>query len=352
MSKLVEADWPRNIPGPRSRGVIRSSNADFRVWEQSISEPEGSGEHLWVLLRKDGWTTVITADVLSQWAGVSKKQVSYAGQKDRHAVTEQWFSIHLPGKPDPSREWNWPEGIQVLKMVRHNRKLRRGALSGNRFQITIRQCSEAHQEIERGLELIDECGVPNYFTEQRFGRDGQNVERAKAFFSGRNRPSRSTRSMLISAARSWLFNQVLAARVTGRDWDQARKGDLMMLSGSHSVFLLEEVDAEITQRAKDGDVHPTGPLPGEVDKLRVQDEIFELEKAVLEGEPEIMKGLLEQRVKSSRRPLRVIPTSFNATWEEQTTLRLDFGLPAGSYATAVLRELFDYTEATQNTHHD
>jgi len=347
MHKLVEADWPRNISRPPGSGIIRSSNSDFRVWEQSNSKPEGVGEHLWVLLRKDGWTTVAVSDLLSRWARVPKKQIGYAGQKDRHAITEQWFSVHLPGRPDPSKEWNWPEGIQILKMKRHNRKLRRGALVGNRFQITIRQCSDERKEIEWKLQLITQYGVPNYFTEQRFGRDGQNVQRAKAFFAARNRFSKHTRSMLISAARSGMFNQVLAARVIGHDWDQACKGDLMMLSGSHSVFLLEEVDAKIIQRVKAGDMHPTGPLPGEKNKLSVQAEILELEEKVLKAEPALMRGLIEQRVKASRRPLRVIPASLKAQWKDESTLRLEFTLPAGSYATAVLRELFYYTDVTQ-----
>ncbi|RUM93525.1 MAG: hypothetical protein DSZ28_08060 [Thiothrix sp.] len=155
--------------------------------------------------------------------------------------------------------------------------------------------------------------------------------------------------MLISAARSGLFNQVLAARVNANDWDQACKGDLMMLSGSHSVFLLEAVDAEIMQRTKEGDIHPTGPLPGEIDKLSVQGRIFTLEDELLKGEADLMRGLTQHRVKSSRRPLRVVPESLKAHWEEERTLRVDFELPAGSYATAVLRELINYSDATRSS---
>jgi len=346
MSKLVEVDWPRSIPGSLGTGIIRSRHSDFRVWEQSSIKLAGLGEHLWVSLQKEGWTTLAAAEVLSRWAGVPQKHVSYAGQKDRHAVTEQWFSIHLPGRADPDSEWSWPEGIQVLQQVRHNKKLQRGALLGNRFQITIRQCADERQGIERKIAIIAQAGVPNYFTEQRFGRDGKNVQRAKVFFAARKRVSRSTRSMLISAARSGLFNQVLAARVINQDWDQACQGDLMMLSGSHSVFLLEAVDAEIAQRTQEGDVHPTGPLPGEVDKLNVQDGILLLEDALLKEEPDLMRGLIGQRVKASRRPLRVIPKSLKAHWEEERVLKLDFELPAGSYATAVLRELFRYRDAS------
>ena len=346
MSKLVEVDWPRSIPGSLGTGVIRSRHSDFCVWEQSNIKPIGAGEHLWVLLQKEGWTTLAAAEVLSRWASVAQKHVGYAGQKDRHAVTEQWFSIHLPGRSDPGSEWNWPEGIQVLQKVRHNKKLRRGVLVGNRFQITIRQCADERQEIERKIAIIAQAGVPNYFTEQRFGRDGKNVQRAKDFFAARKRASRSTRSMLISAARSWLFNQVLAARVISQDWDQACKGDLMMLSGSHSVFLLEAIDAEITQRTQEGDVHPTGPLPGEIDKLNVQDGILELEDALLKKEPDLMRGLIGQRVKSSRRPLRIIPKSLKVRWEGGCAFTLNFELPAGSYATAVLRELFNYRDAS------
>jgi tRNA pseudouridine13 synthase len=298
-------------------------------------------------LRKDGWTTLAAAEVLSRWAGVSVRQVGFAGQKDRHAVTEQWFSIQLPGRPDPNIDWDWPAGLEITKRARHDRKLRRGALLGNHFQITIRECSGEREKIDQRLKMIALNGVPNYFTEQRFGRAGENVQRAKDFFAGRYHPARSSRSMLISAARSSVFNQILAARVRDKSWNQPQRGDLMMLSGSHSVFLIEDVDAEITQRVRQGDLHPSGSLPGETGKLVVEGAVRELEDRVACQQPELMQGLIKQRVKAARRSLRVIPEGLGSLWLDDTTLKLDFALPAGSYATAVLRELFEYTDMSR-----
>ena len=348
MNSSVEFDWPRSLPGIPASAVIRSRQADFRVHEQANSEPGGSGEHLWVWLRKSGWTTTAVARVLSSWSGIPARQIGFAGQKDRYAITEQWFSIQLPGQPDPDTDWDWPAGVEILKTARHDRKLRRGALSGNRFQIMIRDCSGGRNSIQQRLEAVAASGVPNYFTEQRFGRDGDNVQRAKRFFAGASRPGRSTRSMLISAARSGMFNQLLAARVRDESWDRPRSGDLLMLAGSRSMFLVEDVDSEIVQRVAQGDLHPSGPLPGEADKLTVQGSILELEKELARQQPELLRGLIDQRVKAARRPLRVIPESLQAHWEDETTLRLDFSLPAGSYATAVLREVFEYTDAGGN----
>ena len=341
-------DWPRNLI-PKGHGVIRSHGSDFRVWERAVCAPTGKGEHLWVYLSKEAWTTVDVAKTLSKWANIPVRQIGYAGQKDRHAITQQWFSLHLPGQVDPDLNWHWPNGIEILKALRHERKLRRGALSGNRFQIIIRQFSASHGAVEEALAVIADRGVPNYFGEQRFGRDGKNVERAKAYFSGRSRPSRSTQSILISAARSWLFNQVLASRVSADSWNIPQSGDLMMLSGSHSVFLLEDVTDETIQRTREGDIHPTGPLPGERGDINVCDMPLELETSVLKNEPELVQGLTQQRIKSSRRPLRVIPQSMEAEWQDEATLSLSFELPAGSYATAVLRELCDYDDTQRRS---
>jgi tRNA pseudouridine13 synthase len=341
-------DWPRSLT-PKGHGVIRNHCSDFRVWEQAVCAPTRKGEHLWVYLSKEACTTVDVAKTLSKWADIPVRQIGYAGQKDRHAITQQWFSLHLPGQVDPDLNWCWPKGIKILKALRHERKLRRGALSGNRFQIIIRQFSASHEAIEEALAFIAKRGVPNYFGEQRFGRGGQNVERAKAYFSGRSRPDRSTQSILISAARSWLFNQVLASRVNADGWDIPQSGDLMMLSGSHSVFLLEDVTDETIQRTRDGDIHPTGPLPGERGNINVCDTPLEMETSVFKNESELMQGLIKQRIKSSRRPLRVIPQSMKAEWQDETTLSLDFELPAGSYATAVLRELCDYDDTQRRS---
>lgn len=272
--------------------------------------------------------------------------VGFAGQKDKHAETTQWFSVHLPGKTQPDIEFNL-DGCDVLQMTRHTQKLRRGALKKNRFKILVRKVGGDKQHLEHRFAEIRYTGVPNYFTEQRFGRAGDNVQQAAAFFTGEYRPKgREQRSILLSAARSWLFNQVLAYRVVNQNWDKALPGELLMLSGSHSVFPFDVDDADIPSRLLAGDIHPTGPLPGS-GKSPVSAEVELLEDELFQKYPVLMNGLVKADVKAARRSLRLIPEALQLNWVDGETLSLSFALPSGSYATAVLRELVGYTDVSR-----
>ncbi len=328
---------------PLLAGSIRQQPEDFQVFECPLIEPCGHGEHLWLKLRKTDWTTQSAARVLTRWAGITQKSVSFAGQKDRNAVTEQWFSLHLPGKPDPDSDWDWPSGLQVLQTVRHDRKLKTGALLGNDFVLRVRDCQGDRGAVEARLDLIAVEGVPNYFGEQRFGRYGDNYEKAARFLKGRKRiKDRDLRGLMISSARSWIFNHVLASRVNAQCWNQPLQGDLLMLNGSHSLFSCDLEDEEIIGRVSEGDLHPTGPLAGDVGQLVVENEADVLERAQLEDFSAVINGLRRQRVAASRRPLRVIPERMRYRWIAPDDLEISFHLPAGSYATAVLRELLHY----------
>lgn len=328
---------------PLSTGLIRQKAEDFLVFECPVTEPGGAGEHLWVQLRKTDWTTQSAARVLARWASVTQRNIGFAGQKDRNAVTEQWFSLHLPGKPDPDLNWDWPQGLRILRTARHDRKLKTGALLGNDFVIRVRSCQGDVNTVQARLDTIAAEGVPNYFGEQRFGRNGDNYNKAARFLKGRKRiKDRDLRGLMFSAARSWIFNHVLAHRVKRQSWDQPLQGDLLMLNGSHSLFPCDLVDADIIARVADGDLHPTGPLAGDVGKLLVSGAAESLERTELEAFSAVINGLRRQRVSASRRPLRVIPQMLKYRWLTSDELELSFHLPAGAYATAVLRELLYY----------
>lgn len=334
-------DWPCSHLPPLTFGLIRKIPEDFQVEEIMPVTPLGEGEHLWVQVHKRGLTTQTVAIELARWAGVQRRAVSFAGQKDKFAETTQWFSIQLPGKPDPGSDFSLA-GCRILDRQRHTQKLRRGALDANRFRIIVRECRGDRQTLEQRIKAIKKQGVPNYFGEQRFGRDGNNVESAKDYFARRYKPKgREQRSILLSASRSWIFNQVLAERVRQENWSVAISGDLLMLSGSHSIFPFDENDPEISTRLENGDLSPTGPLFGK-GKLNVTDTTAILENKILESNPELVEGLLKAGLKAARRSLRLIPEDFVFEWQDEETLVLSFTLPPGCYATTLLRELVTY----------
>ena len=324
--------------------MLRARMDDFVVDEVLGFAPDDEGEHLLLRVRKRGANTDWVGRQLARFAGVRPADVSYAGLKDRNAVTTQWFSLRLAGRPEPDWSALAVEGVEVLESARHRRKLRRGALQGNRFEIAVRDLSGPAADLESRLQAVRDHGVPNYFGPQRFGRDGGNLERAEALFAGRFRESnRNRRGIYLSAARSFLFNEVLAHRVREGTWDRALPGEALMLAGSRSFFLAEEVDAEVERRLAAGDIDPSGPLWGRGEPP-VRDEVLALEEGVLGPYPLFREGLEAAGMRPERRPLRLRPEGLEGEPEGEG-LRIRFTLPAGAYATTVVRELVRTEEA-------
>ena len=316
---------------------LRVEVEDFRVDEDLGFEPSGEGEQLFLQVEKRGANTAWVADQLAAWAGVARHAVSYAGLKDRHAVTRQAFTVHLPGREAPPLETMAIDGVTVLSQTRHRRKLPRGALRGNRFRLLLRDVAGDLDAIEARLRAIRDGGVPNAFGEQRFGRGGDNVEAARAMFAGK-RVRRDQRSMLLSAVRSQLFNQVLSARVADGSWNTGLDGEIWMLDGRHSVFGPEALDDTLRGRATEGDIHPTGPLWGR-GELSSADAAREREGLALSGDDDLREGLEKAGLKQERRALRVGVRDMLWSWPAGDQLLLDFALPAGSYATVLLAQL-------------
>jgi tRNA pseudouridine13 synthase len=267
--------------------------------------------------------------------------VGYAGLKDRRAVTTQWFTVHLVNRPDPDWQGIDAPGVEVLEVHRHRRKLRRGVLRGNRFLIRVRGLRGDGGLLEERLARVARLGVPNYFGGQRFGNRDGNLAAADALFGGRaRRAGRHLRGLWVSAARSQLFNELLAVRVRRGDWDQGLPGDRMLLDGSRSHFPAEVVDAALRQRLCAFDVHPSGPLWGAGEPL-VTGEPAALESAVAGRFPAWVRGLAGAGLRQERRALRLVPAGV-AREVTGDRLELAFDLPAGAYATAVLREVVDW----------
>lgn len=343
------AELPR-AGEPAGQGLIRARSDDFVVEELPVQEPEGTGEHLWLWVEKRGENTEAVAKRLARAAGVKPLAVGYAGRKDRHAVTRQWFSVQLPGGDDAAVPPGFEnEHLRVLRAVRHTRKLRVGALRGNRFILHLRELKAEPQRLEQRLIAIAERGVPNYFGEQRFGRGGANLNAALGLFAGRVERDRKRRGLYLSAARSALFNGILAQRVREACWDRLLPGEAVMLDGSNSFFVAEEIDAELERRLREHDVHPSGALWGQGEPTS-RAEAGRLEQAVAAQAVELAQGLAAAGLRQERRVLRLCPRKMS--WSHDATersLRLEFVLPAGAFATAVLRDLLDYRDATRLT---
>ncbi len=325
--------------GPPLRGTLRAGPEDFFVDEQLGFEPDGSGEHVFLHIEKRGANTEWVARELAKFAGVAPMNVSYSGIKDRHAVTRQTFSVHLPGKAEADWRGFDSDERRVLSAVRHGRKLKRGAHASNAFAIVLRDVAGDREAADATVRKVAAQGVPNYFGEQRFGRDAANVERALAMFAGR-RVQRHERSMLLSSARSALFNRVLAERVRRGDWNAPLDGEVWMLDGTHSIFGPEAITAEIADRCTRGDIHPTGPLWGSGD-LRSDGEVMAIERAVATADPALADGLAAAGLRHERRSLRLMPKHLATEWLAGDVLKISFVLSAGAYATMVIREICD-----------
>lgn len=323
--------------GPPLVARLRSTPEDFVVEELSVGEADGDGEHVLLEVEKRDANTMWVARELAIFAGVKPMAVGFAGLKDRHAVTRQRFSVQLAGLPEPDWAAFPHPGVRITSSARHRRKLKRGALAGNRFTLVLRDVNGERKQAEDVLEAVAARGVPNYFGEQRFGHGGANVERARNMFGGR-RMDRATRSMLISAARSKLFNDVLAQRVGEDTWNAALDGEIWCLHGSRSWFGPEPLTPTLEKRLADGDIHPSGPLWGRGD-MPTRDAARRLEQAVIEADTELARGLEHVGLEQDRRPLRLLPQELAWDWLSDDALQLRFCLPPGTYATVVVREL-------------
>jgi len=329
-------DWHYAHGGPGCRGVLKQQPADFVVEELLPFAPEGCGEHVFLHIENANDNTGYIARSLARLAGVRSHDVGFAGLKDRYGLTRQWFSVWLPGKPEPEWQTLQSDNLRILAIARHARKLKRGSLSGNRFAITIRDFLGDRARCERQLRTISSEGFPNYFGEQRFGHGGTNIAGAQALFKGA-KVERELRSLYLSAARSLLFNRVLSERVKSANWNIVLSGDVLNLAGSNSRFACDTVDETLLERLRAGDIHPTGPLWGQ-GELPSRAGVAELERVIAASTPDLSAGLAAAGLLQDRRSLRVIPKALSWFFSD-TSLQLSFELPAGGYATALLREI-------------
>jgi len=347
---------PFALGEPALKAEMRHCPEDFRVDENLGFLPSGQGEHIFLHVQKRGLTTPALVQHISEVTGIPVRQISFAGLKDKYAVTTQWLSLHSPGNDPQGLARIGNDAIKVLECTRNHRKLRRGAHAGNRFSLTLRSLqlrdpasdlSTALTDLESRLATIAASGVPNYFGEQRFGHD--NLRRALLPTGGnaQRRMKRQQRSMQMSAIRSALFNLVLAERVRNNTWNHWLPGDVMNLDGTGSVFADEqETDKALLQdRVAMMDIHPTGPLWGQgipattADAAVLEQHIARRWSLLSDYLENARQGLGQQR-RSLRLPVQALH------YRLQEDLSLSFELPVGAFATVVVRELLQAISQT------
>ena len=320
---------------------------DFLVDECLGFRPTADGPHVLVRIEKRGLSTSEAVRRLARHWAVPARAIGHAGRKDRAGVTRQWLSVPWSVHSALPRTGAMDDQLQLLEIQRHRRKLRVGAHRGNRFRLLIRGVEAPHGTVNARLARIARQGVPNYFGPQRFGRDGDNLDRAiRWLLQGGDAPrNRTDRGMLLSALRSEAFNRVLATRLADGDWWQARADDLLVLDGRGSLFPAErEAPSRRARRIAGLAIHPTGPLPGRARSGLCLPATLQAREAMalsdLAAAPEALAGI---GVEADRRPLRLAAGGLTWSWPAADRLMLHFSLPPGGFATTVLRELFRWS---------
>jgi tRNA pseudouridine13 synthase len=332
---------PRAHGAPLAMVELKAEPEDFRVEEVLSFVPAGDGPHWLLQVEKRSANTRWVAAEIARRAGVPVGDVGYAGLKDRHAVAVQWFSV--PGRSQPADFWSRvrTDEFKVLDVKANMRKLKRGALCGNRFRIRLRKIAWSREQLDIKLAALGAYGAPNYFGPQRFGRQGRNLDRIAQWAQSGVKPrGRTEREFALSAARALLFNAVLARRVLAADWLRLDAGDLASLDGSGSHFRVSALDDELRWRLQTFDVHPTGPLWGRGEP-ESSGRSLDVEREVAREFQGVADLLAAEGLSQERRALRCAVRELSVEADAQT-LTLSFSLGRGQFATAVLREIFDF----------
>ncbi|MFC3094275.1 tRNA pseudouridine(13) synthase TruD [Alteromonas sediminis] len=352
---MTFSEWQHNLGRPVASGLLKQYIEDFVVTEDLGYAPSGDGEHVFLWVEKQGQNTAFVAEQLAKQTGLPLRNVTYAGRKDKFALTRQWFGLHAPKGIAMSPETLRIEGVTVLSHTRHHKKLRVGGLKGNHFSLTLRGIDDIDATIAR-LETVKHQGVPNYFGDQRFGvrrnddgtvSMGGTLTLAMRMVEGEVIRNRNKRNMAISALRSALFNTLVSERIQAGMFDQVYLGDACSLQGSNSFFIAtEDTLSDSNSRYIAKDLSPSAPLVGEGENP-TKEMVGEWESSIIERYQRLADSLKAAGVKTLRRAIKVWPE--NLTWQrDNDTLIVGFGLPSGCFATSVLRECINLNETQES----
>jgi len=323
---------------PGIGGEIRVAPAHFVVKEMPLYAPVGEGEHVYVQLTREGWTTRALQKRLAALFDLRQVDVGCAGLKDKHARVTQTFSLLLRGVDEATVARRIQEAlpVEVAWARRHRNKLRAGHLLGNRFRIVaLYPEPDAMARAEVIAEALQARGVANYYGAQRFGVNGDNAVRGRETLSGRGPREGWLRRFLLAAYQSALFNAWLAERIRRGWFDHLLIGDIAKKTDTGGLF--DVVDTEVEKpRFQRQEITYTGPIYGV--RMRWADgQPGELEREVLEAAGVTPEILGRARLDGSRRAARLFPRELDIE-PHPDGLLFTLVLPKGAYATTVLRE--------------
>jgi tRNA pseudouridine13 synthase len=331
---------------PGTGGLLRARPEDFVVDEEPAYLPSGAGDHVFVRIEKRGLATPLVVTQIARALGVRDRDIGVAGMKDRHAVTTQWLSLPPPVTPEAAQALALDD-IRVLEAIRHPHKLRTGHVRANRFRLRVREVGpDAEARARAILERLAEApGTPNWYGEQRFGRDGDNAARGRELVAGtRRRGDRRLDRLMVSALQSELFNQWLTARLADGLYRTALAGDLMHKVGG-GLFACEDPAID-TPRIIAGEIVPTGPMFGVAMRGPAPGtQAADREAAILDAAGLTVESFSSVRAiaEGTRRDAAIPVREVAVAMADASTLEVAFALPGGSYATTVMREVMKPT---------
>src|SRR6266851_1597690 len=326
-----------NLPGIGGR--IKTQVEDFEVEEIPAYEPCGAGDHLFLWVEKRGMGAEYFQRQVARRLGIPTGEVGTAGLKDRHAITRQWISVPSAVQ-DHVAELDG-DGIRVLGVHRHTNKLKPGHLRGNHFRILIREVDPAAGDrLPPILDRLRAEGLPNYYGSQRFGRDGETAILGMDLLTGRKANLRNSflKKLALSAAQAALFNDYLSRRLTDGLMRRVLPGDVMCKWPAGGMFVAQDVAAEQARFDARETVH-AGPMFGRK-TFPAAEEAAAREAHVLRDAGLTTSSFhgFGKLVQGTRRHNLIYCDDLAAAVESEG-IRLTFSLPAGSYATVLLREV-------------
>jgi len=326
--------WAYQHEKPNVSAEFKSEPEDFIVTEKLGFELTGEGENLFLLIEKRQLNTQQVCEYLAKFFGRRLRDIGYAGLKDKQSISRQWFSVQMNVKQSPDLTGLDTENIKLLQYKRHGKKLKVGVLAANRFDIRLRNVT-SFEELDSRFSKVSKAGAPNYFGEQRFGFKGNNLNWANRMATGEQIRDKKIKGFAISAARSYLFNEVVSKRLHENMYLTPLAGEVYLLAGSNSFFS-QALDDEILKRLMERDILLSAPLFGD-GELASTDAAHELECQVANSHDAWIELLKQQRLKQERRATNLLPE--NMKWRtEGKDMIVSFELPAGCFATSVLRE--------------
>ncbi|MEJ2039098.1 MAG: tRNA pseudouridine(13) synthase TruD [Desulfosarcinaceae bacterium] len=323
---------------PGVGGVIKTEPEHFEVEEILPYSACGEGEHVFITLRRSGWNTPDVARALINRFKIPPVDVGWGGRKDKRAVVTQTFSVRLPlGLPLPRIQEELADlPFEILGIERHRNKLKTGHVAGNRFCILLsRPDPGALDQAGAIAEMLRRLGIPNYFGEQRFGIAMRNLDRAAGLLARKRTPRGRDNLFLVSALQSALFNCWLGERFGDGFSACMLPGDVARKTDTGGLFLVED-EKDANTRFNNGEIVYTGPMFGH--KMKAAGHLAARREAALLQRFALQTTMFKPLRAPGTRRAGLIRLDDLAIRPASQGLEFRFTLPAGSYATTVMRE--------------